>query len=160
MLAGLLPSWLRPAPPKVHAMRVGAHNLNPPKPTIRILMLETKKGAPDGITTVDYEAGKIYDVPEDLAACFFSTHSADPAEAHELAQGGVLPKGGPYLVGTGDHEYHIPLDTAAEETHSEAEQAATEQQDDAAGGPIEDDRGTGEDRPARRSRGPRRIHGQ
>lgn len=55
----------------------------PPIPTVRIVMLKTTKGAPDGITTVEYVEGQEYDVPEDLAGAFFSTHSADPAEAHE-----------------------------------------------------------------------------
>lgn len=54
-----------------------------PKPTIRVLMLKDAVGAPDGITRTEYQAGQEYDLPEDLAGCFFSTHSADPAEAHQ-----------------------------------------------------------------------------
>jgi hypothetical protein len=87
MLSGLVPSWFRPKPPQVNTMRVGAKNLNPPKPTIRVIMLKTTLGAPDSISTVEYEAGKQYDVPEDLAECFFSTGAADPAEAHAAADG-------------------------------------------------------------------------
>lgn len=82
MLTGLVPRWFRSALPKVENMRVGTHKIEP-KPTIRVIMLQTKLGAPDGITTVEYEAGKQYDIPEDLAETFFSTHSADPADAYE-----------------------------------------------------------------------------
>jgi hypothetical protein len=87
MLAGLIPSWLRPPKVKVNTMRVGA-KLPEPKPTISIIMLKTTKGSPDGVSTVTYEAGQRYDVPEDLAECFFSTHSADPTEAHEAVDMG------------------------------------------------------------------------
>lgn len=53
------------------------------KPTIKVLMLKDAVGAPDGITRTEYRAGETYDLPEDLAGCFFSTGEADPAEAYE-----------------------------------------------------------------------------
>ena len=53
------------------------------RPTIRVRMVADAWGCPDPRTRVQYLAGQEYDLPEDLAECFFSTHSADPAEAHE-----------------------------------------------------------------------------
>ena len=55
----------------------------PGKPTIRVLMLADAVGAPDGVTRTEYQAGQCYDLPEDLAGCFFASGQADPAEAHE-----------------------------------------------------------------------------
>lgn len=52
------------------------------EPTIEILMLETRRGAPTSTTERLYEAGKMYVVPESLAQSFFSCGAADPAEAH------------------------------------------------------------------------------
>lgn len=63
-----------------------------PKPTIRVLMLKDAVGAPDGITRTEYQSGVEYDLPEDLAASFFSNASADPAEAH------AQPVGAPNLT--------------------------------------------------------------
>lgn len=60
----------------------------PAKPTIRVLMQRDAVGAPDGITRTEYKAGQEYDLPEDLAGCFFSTGEADPAEAHAQHAGG------------------------------------------------------------------------
>lgn len=50
--------------------------------TIQVRMIAGTWGCPTPTARVFYEAGQIYDVPEDLAQCFFSTHAADPAEAH------------------------------------------------------------------------------
>ncbi len=55
------------------------------KPQIKVLMLRTAKGAPDSTTVKEYLEGQVYEIPEDLADCFFSDGSADPAEAHEPA---------------------------------------------------------------------------
>ncbi len=52
------------------------------KATIKVRMNRTAKGAPDSTTERTYLEGKEYDIPEDLAECFFSTGDADPAEAH------------------------------------------------------------------------------
>lgn len=52
------------------------------KAKITVRMNRTTKGAPDSITVKEYLEGHEYDVPEDLAECFFSDGSADPAEAH------------------------------------------------------------------------------
>lgn len=49
---------------------------------IRVVMLKDEWGCPDPRTRQLYVAGQQYDLPEDLAGCFFSTASADPAEAH------------------------------------------------------------------------------
>jgi hypothetical protein len=62
------------------------------KPTIKVLMLRDAVGAPDGITRTEYSAGQEYDLPEDLAGCFFSTGHADPAEAHTQPET-ASPKG-------------------------------------------------------------------
>lgn len=78
VLAGLVP-WSKRE--KVHVHYYG-YAKQTPKPTIRVLMLKDAMGAPDGVTLKRYEAGKEYDLPEDLAGCFFSTGEADPAEAH------------------------------------------------------------------------------
>jgi hypothetical protein len=59
------------------------HNWPEPEPTIRVVMLRTDVGYPQPGSRVTYEAGQEYDLPESLAACFFSTASADPAEAHQ-----------------------------------------------------------------------------
>lgn len=55
------------------------------KATIKVRMNRTAMGAPDSVTVKEYKAGQEYDVPEDLAECFFSDGAADPAEAHEPA---------------------------------------------------------------------------
>lgn len=64
--------------------------------TVKVTMLKDAKGAPDSVTTREYKAGETYDVPEDLAACFFDAGLADPAEAHEPAPTGDAgdPQGG------------------------------------------------------------------
>jgi len=54
-----------------------------PEPTVRVLMLKTEDGYPRPGQRTTYVAGEEYDIPESLAACFFSTCSADPAEAHQ-----------------------------------------------------------------------------
>ena len=36
----------------------------------KVLMLETAKGSPDGITVNTYEKGEQYDLPDDLISCF------------------------------------------------------------------------------------------
>lgn len=55
------------------------------KATIKVRMNRTAKGAPDSVTVVEYVEGREYTIPEDLAECFFSDGTADPAEAHEPA---------------------------------------------------------------------------
>ncbi len=55
------------------------------KPTVKVIMLHDAKGAPDSVTSRVYKQGETYDVPEDLAECFFSAGHADPAEAHDPA---------------------------------------------------------------------------
>lgn len=55
------------------------------RPTVKVRMNATAQGAPDSTTVRTYEAGREYEVPEDLAECFFSTGAADPAEAHTEA---------------------------------------------------------------------------
>lgn len=65
-------------------MRYLVGGLRPPveQQTVRVVMLRDAWGAPDGITRTLYEGGREYDLPADLAECFFSTGEADPAEAH------------------------------------------------------------------------------
>lgn len=65
-------------------MRYLVGGMRPPseQQTVRVLMLRDAWGAPDGITRTFYAAGEEYDLPADLAGCFFSTSDADPAEAH------------------------------------------------------------------------------
>ena len=68
-------------------MRYLVGGMRPPseQQTVRVLMLRDAWGAPDGITRTFYAAGEEYDLPADLAGCFFSTSDADPAEAHMQA---------------------------------------------------------------------------
>lgn len=61
---------------------VGGRQVPVERPTVRVLMQRDAVGAPDGITKTHYAAGQEYDLPPDLAECFFSTGHADPAEAH------------------------------------------------------------------------------
>lgn len=73
------------------------------KAKIKVRMNRTAKGAPDSITVKEYLEGEEYDVPEDLAECFFSDGSADPAEAH--ADGGKTePAGGENSAGVEDSQ--------------------------------------------------------
>lgn len=65
---------------------VGGRPVPVERPTVRVLMLKDAVGAPDGITKTHYVAGQEYDLPLDLADCFFSTGEADPAEAHMQAK--------------------------------------------------------------------------
>ena len=55
------------------------------KPTIRVLMSATAKGAIDSTTIREFEAGREYELYEELAEAFFSMGVADPAEAREPA---------------------------------------------------------------------------
>lgn len=64
---------------------VGGRQAAADRQTVRVLMLKDAVGAPDGITKTHYAAGQEYDLPTDLADCFFSTGDADPAEAHMQA---------------------------------------------------------------------------
>lgn len=81
-LVGLVP------PERAQSVRGSRMRFDPPAPRtpavpmVEIIMLETCRGAPTSTTTVLYEAGKTYLVPEDLARSFFSCCAADPAEAH------------------------------------------------------------------------------
>lgn len=74
--------WRAPPRRKVVAMPYGLPEAKPQRPTIRVLMLRDERGCPDGFTPTTYKAGQIYELPEDLAGCFFSCGAADPAEAH------------------------------------------------------------------------------
>lgn len=69
-------------------MRYLVGGMRPPveQQTVRVVMLRDAWGAPDGITRTFYAAGEEYDLPADLAGCFFSTSDADPAEAHMQAE--------------------------------------------------------------------------
>lgn len=80
-LFGLVPSERAPAVRKIPTMRF-ERSKPVAEPTIEILMLETRRGAPTSTTTMLYEVGKTYKVPESLAQSFFSCRAADPAEAH------------------------------------------------------------------------------
>jgi len=79
-------------------MRYLVGGMRPPseQQTVRVLMLRDAWGAPDGITRTFYAAGEEYDLPADLAGCFFSTSDADPAEAHtQLVDAAQEPLGAP-----------------------------------------------------------------
>lgn len=87
-------------------MRYLVGGMRPPseQQTVRVLMLRDAWGAPDGITRTFYAAGEEYDLPADLAGCFFSTSDADPAEAHmQAGDAAQEPLGAPEAAG-GAHE--------------------------------------------------------
>lgn len=44
---------------------------------MKIRMLRTLKGSPDGIEVREYEAGRKYDIPESLAANFLGQGAAE-----------------------------------------------------------------------------------
>jgi len=67
---------------------------------MKIRMLRTLKGSPDGLEVREYEAGRKYDVPERLAGNFLGQGAAeedkelvlevkDEAEAEDGADGGA-----------------------------------------------------------------------
>lgn len=62
--------------------------------TIAVVMTANARGAPNGFTVQDYEAGSRHDLPEDLAAAFFGLGVADPAEAHDAAEQAIVSTGG------------------------------------------------------------------
>lgn len=79
-------------------MRYLVGGMRPPseQQTVRVLMLRDAWGAPDGITRTFYAGGQEYDLPTDLAECFFSTSDADPAEAHmQVMDAAQEPLGAP-----------------------------------------------------------------
>jgi hypothetical protein len=85
---GVVSHWLTPRHrrPKVTVMKYGLPEEQQQMPTMRVIMLADAVGYPDGFTKHSYAKGKEYDLPEDLAKCFFSAGQADPAEAHEQAE--------------------------------------------------------------------------
>lgn len=63
------------------------------EPTIRVVMLKSEHGYPDGHTRQLYQEGVQYDLPESLARCFFQTAHAQPVP--EAISGPDLPQEGP-----------------------------------------------------------------
>jgi hypothetical protein len=156
-------------------MLYGIAEQPPEEPTIRVRMLRTDRATLDGgRTIITLEAGKDYDLPVWLATGYFKSGKADPAEAHEmadlenkrlttagLAHGGLVPPGGPFLVGSGDREAHLLLDSAPVVTHADATgNVAEEAAGDAARGADRDEQEAQGDRQAGHARRPRRVRGQ
>lgn len=56
-----------------------------PSPLRRVRMLETRKGSPDGIRTVLYEAGRVYSIPEALAGPWIAKGIAEEEKSLERA---------------------------------------------------------------------------
>lgn len=54
-------------------------------PVRRVRMLETRKGSPDGIRTVLYEAGRLYAIPEALAGPWIAKGIAEEEKSLERA---------------------------------------------------------------------------
>jgi len=50
---------------------------------VKVKMLRTAKGSPDGIQINVYEEGKVYNIPDDLAKCFFDIGACELVEEKE-----------------------------------------------------------------------------
>lgn len=53
---------------------------------MKIRMLQTQKGSPDGIQVNEYEQGKKYDLPESLAEVFLDNKWAEQDKALEIPE--------------------------------------------------------------------------
>ena len=52
---------------------------------VKIKMIRSEKGSPDGIAVKLYREGEVYDVPVDLAECFLSIRAAKALTRAEAA---------------------------------------------------------------------------
>ncbi len=73
----------------------------PKEMTMKVQMLKTRKGAPDGLNVTEYDAGKIYELPASLAepwlaakVCQEVKPGAGPSETKNEAPAGGKGKGG------------------------------------------------------------------
>lgn len=71
-------------------------------------MLETRRAAPDGVHAQIYEIGKAYEVPDELARMWFSSHRAEedkmadgPSETKDIQPAPVKTKRKPKWKGAG-----------------------------------------------------------
>lgn len=77
-------------------MLYGIPEVKPPVVTIQVRMVKTTKATLDGgCTTIEYQEGQEYDLPEWLAQAFFSGGEGDPAEAHAVESEPVADTGEP-----------------------------------------------------------------
>jgi hypothetical protein len=62
---------------------------------MKLKMLETRQGSPDGISVATYEEGQTYDIPKDLAGVFIREDWAEPLKKKEAdpAASGAVTKG-------------------------------------------------------------------
>lgn len=59
---------------------------------MKVKMLKNAKGCPDGHTLTEYAAGNVYDISDDLAACFISTQEAEEVKPAKEAKPEKKPK--------------------------------------------------------------------
>ena len=57
---------------------------------MRVRMLETKPGSPNGIAVNVYHKGNVYELPDELARCFLSVGHAEPVDLYNT-RGEALP---------------------------------------------------------------------